>query len=250
MSDLYSTLEEAISGFFVRPRWQDAIAIPDATAPTVATVLEESVFCYFGLPEQIHSDLGRQFKSQSMAELCSFWRVSQTHTTPYHPQSNRVEERGNRVLEDALRALLLGRGQEDLDLVLPQFLQAFCGTPHSGTGDTANLLMLGWELRLHDLLTSNSPSTEHQAHYEHTQELIKRLEKAHDMLREQQMAVRQEVGEEPSLFQSGNLVLLQNFRQKTGENPKLQPKFVGPYEVISAFDNHTYLLECLGQCTV
>ena len=53
-------------------RWQDAIAIPDATAPTVATTLDERVFCYFGLPEQIHSDLGRQFKYQLMAGLCAF----------------------------------------------------------------------------------------------------------------------------------------------------------------------------------
>ena len=52
-------------------RWQDPIAIPNATAPTVATVLDEKVFCYFELPEQIHSDLGRQFKSQLMAELCT-----------------------------------------------------------------------------------------------------------------------------------------------------------------------------------
>ena len=106
-------------------RWQDAIAIPDATAPTVATVLDERVFCYFGLPEQIHSDLGRQFKSQLMAELCTLWRVNQTHTTPYHPQSNGVVERGNRVLGDALRALLLDQGQEDWDLVLPLLLRAF-----------------------------------------------------------------------------------------------------------------------------
>ena len=37
-------------------RWQDAFPLPDATAPTVATALEERVFCYHGLPEQIHSD--------------------------------------------------------------------------------------------------------------------------------------------------------------------------------------------------
>ena len=37
-------------------RWQDAIAVPDATAPVVATTLDQRIFCYFGLPEQLHSD--------------------------------------------------------------------------------------------------------------------------------------------------------------------------------------------------
>jgi len=37
-------------------RWANALAIPDASAPTVARVLDQNVFCYFGLPEQIHSD--------------------------------------------------------------------------------------------------------------------------------------------------------------------------------------------------
>ena len=60
--------------------------------------------------------------------------------------------------------------------------------------------MLGREMRLPDLLTSNPPLREHQAHHEYTQELVKPLEEAHDMLREQQMAVRQEDREEPILF--------------------------------------------------
>ena len=51
-------------------RWQDALAIPDATAPVVAAVLDERVFCYMGLPEQIHTDQGAQFESQLMTELC------------------------------------------------------------------------------------------------------------------------------------------------------------------------------------
>jgi len=37
-------------------QWADALAIPDASAPTVARALDQHVFCYFGLPEQIHSD--------------------------------------------------------------------------------------------------------------------------------------------------------------------------------------------------
>ena len=54
-------------------RWQDALAIPDATAPVVAAILDERVFCYLGLPEQIHTDQGAQFESQLMTELCQLW---------------------------------------------------------------------------------------------------------------------------------------------------------------------------------
>ena len=124
-------------------RWQDAIAIPDATAPPCARILDERVFCYMGLPEQL------------MQELCMLWGVIKTHTTPYHPQANGVVERGNRGLGDSLRALLLTRGQEEWDLLLPQIMRAFRGTPHSVTGETANMLMLGRELRLPDLVDCN-----------------------------------------------------------------------------------------------
>ena len=52
-----------------------------------------------------------------------------------------------------------------------------------------------------------------------------------------------------SLFQTGDLVLVQNTKRRKGENPKLQPKFVGPYEAVAAFGNHTYQLERLDQTT-
>ena len=154
------------------------------------------------------------------------------------------------MLGDALRALLLNRGQGDWDLVLPQLLRDFRGTPHASTGETANILMLGQELRLPNLLMSNPSPRIYQAHSEYVQEMAERLEEAHTLLREQQMTVRREDDEEPLLFQSGDLVLAQNTRREKGENPKLQPNFVRPYEVVAAFGNHTCQLERLGQNTV
>ena len=126
----------------------------------MATTLDQRVFCYFCLPEQLHSDQGTQFKSQPMEELCDLWRVEKTHTTPYHPQSNGLVERGNRSLGDSLRTLLLRRGQEKWDLLLPQIMRAFRSTPHSVTGETANFMMLGRELRLPDQLQIHLPPVE------------------------------------------------------------------------------------------
>ena len=166
-------------------RWQDVIPPVDATNPTVATALDEQIFCYFGLPEQLHSDLGKQFQSRLMAELCSLWRVDQTHTTLYHPQANRVVGRSNRVLRDELRAFLLDRGQGDWNLLLPQTVACFPWPPQTSTGETTNALMLGRKLGLPDLLMSNPPPSDQQEHSEQVQRLVDRLEEAHALLREQ-----------------------------------------------------------------
>ena len=110
-------------------RWQDALALPDATASVVANALDERVFCYLRLPKQIHTDQGAQFESQLMAELCQLLNVGKTHMTPYHPQTNGIVERNNRGLGNSLRALLLVREQDEWDLLLPQLMRAYIGTP-------------------------------------------------------------------------------------------------------------------------
>ena len=192
-------------------RWQDAVSIPDVTAPVVAATLDQRVFYYLGLPKQPHSDQEAQFESQLMEELCTLWRIDKTHTTPYHHQSNGVVEWSNRKLEDQLRTLLLRRGQEEWDLLLPQIMRAFRGTPHYVTGETANLMMLGRESLLPDQLQLHlAPALEVSPQNEYCQELLGRLEMAHTALREQQRVVRQENQEEPLLFLQGDMVWLEN----------------------------------------
>ena len=231
-------------------RWQDALALPDATAPVVAAALDERVFCYLGLPEQIHSDQGAQFESQLMTELCRLWNVDKTRTTPYHPQGNGVVERNNRGLGDSLRALLLQRGQDEWDDLLPQLMRAYRGTPHSVTGETANLMMLGRELRLPDQLEYYPPPTDFSPQHEFVVDINERLKQAHEALRQQQLEIRQEDQEKPPLFATEDLVWLENRRRRKGDNSKLQPKFVGPYKVVKVFDNHTYLIDRQGQDSV
>ena len=231
-------------------RWQDAIPLSDATAPTVATILDERIFCYFGLPEQLHSDQGVQFESHLMDELCQLWGIEKTRTTPYHPQGNGVVERGNRKLGDALRTLLLNRGSDEWDKLLPQIMRAFRGTPHSTTGETANLMLLGRELRLPDLLQTCPPDPDVELRSEYVIAVQERLKETQGMLRQQQNEVRHEDAEEPPLYAAGDLVWMVNKRRRKGENPKLQRKFVGPYLVEVSYPNHTYLISRQGQTSV
>ena len=136
-------------------RWQGALALLDTTVPVVANTLDELVFCYLGLPEQIYTNQGAQFEGQPMAEMCQLWNIGKPHKTPYHPQANGIVEQNNRGLWESLRALLSGRGQDEWNLLLPQLMRAYRDTSHSATGETANMLMLGRELRLPDQLESH-----------------------------------------------------------------------------------------------
>ena len=62
-------------------RWTEAYAIPNQKAITVATKLVDEFFCRFSIPQQLHSDQGRQFESDVMKEVCKSVRNIQRHTT-------------------------------------------------------------------------------------------------------------------------------------------------------------------------
>ena len=96
-----NTMILVISDHFTR--WRDAIAVRDGTTASIAEALERHVFCYFGIPERIHSDKGAAFESSLMKELCRVWGVVKSRTTPWHPEGNGVVERGNKDLGNALR---------------------------------------------------------------------------------------------------------------------------------------------------
>jgi len=119
-----------------------------------------------------------------MNNLCCFSGVNQSRTTPYHPQGNGVVEL-NRMLGDVLRSLLLGRGQEEWNTVLPKLMRAYRSTPHTSTGETPNFSMLGRETRVPDHLTYCVPDHNNSVH-EYVGELVQRMRAAHQMLREKQ----------------------------------------------------------------
>ena len=145
--------------------------------------------------------------------------------------------RGNRTLGDTLHTMLFHQSQKDWDLLLPQIMRAYRATPHSITGQTANLLFLGHEVRLPDQLYHPTPLPPAQR-----RDTEACLLEAHQLLRDQQLTLRSEDSEEPLLFAAGDRVWMENKRRRPEVNLKLQSRFLGPYEVVAAYSNHTYLL--------
>ena len=54
------------------------------------------------MPEQLHSDQGKQFESDLVMEMCKLLHIEKTQTTPYHPQSDGLVQHFNHTLEDML----------------------------------------------------------------------------------------------------------------------------------------------------
>ena len=200
-----NTMILVISDHFTR--WRDAIAVRDGTTTSIAEALERHVFCYFGIPERIHSDKGAAFESLLMKELCRVWGVVKSRTTPWHPEGNGVVERGNKDLGNALRTFLLTRDQTDWDLLLPHLTRTVRSIPHSMTGETANFMMFGRELSLpEDLLAEQNLPL--QTREDYVIDLVERLQAAHDFVRERQAEIRAEDSQAPPLFAVGDLVWL------------------------------------------
>ncbi|XP_067943427.1 uncharacterized protein [Watersipora subatra] len=132
-------------------RWQEAVAILEATPQVVASALNERVFCYLGIPEQTHTNQSAQFDSQRMDELCQLWKVSKKQITFYYLQAIWIVERNNRTPERLFESHVVGMrngNQEEWDELLPQIMRVYRGTPYTVTGETAIFMMFGKEFCL------------------------------------------------------------------------------------------------------
>ena len=79
-------------------RLAQAFVMSTQTAATVAKTLWDKYFMYYGIPEKILSDQGRNFESSLIMELCKLTGIKKLRITPYRPQTNGQCEKYNSTL--------------------------------------------------------------------------------------------------------------------------------------------------------
>jgi hypothetical protein len=141
---------------------------------------------------------------------------------------------------------------QDWDLLLPQIMRTIRAVPHTTTGETANYLMMGREVRLPDNLYQQATRAESLSVDAYAAQLQQRLNQVHELIRSRQLQVRVDGAEEPNLFKEGDWVWLKSKQKGKGmaNARKLQPKFIGPFKIIESLPYHTYRVSKDGKSTI
>ncbi|KAK2922219.1 hypothetical protein Q8A73_001704 [Channa argus] len=236
-------------------KWPEPYAVPDMTATTAAQRLVEDMFSRFGVPEELHSDQGRNFESRLFAKVCQRLGVRKTRTTPLHPQSDGLVEQFNCTLATQL-GILTSRHQKDWDQHLPLVLWAYRTAVQESSQCTPATLMFGRELRTPvDLVFGPPPEPEITGgpELDYLRRLKERLSVVHQLARESQgdAGARQKRAYDGRChghpFSVGDNVLVYCPVRKRGLSPKLTSHWQGPGEILDRISEVVYRVRMPGR---
>ena len=230
-------------------RWVEAFGIPNQAATTVADKLMEFIL-RFGVPEQLHSDQGRNFESDVIAEVCNTLGVVKTRTTPYHPQSDGLVERQNRTLLSML-AMVTANHPSSWENHLQGLCMAYNTSVQPTTGYTPFFLMFGRQARIPIDIAYGTPTPSALPTTKYAAALNKRLETAYHQVRtnsgnkldyEKELYDKRIHGKEFSL---GDKVWLHCPTVPRGQSKKLHKPWKGPFSIVKKLSDVTYVIRNL-----
>ena len=114
------------------------------TAAHTIEVLRQ-IFARYGLPQQLVSDNGPQFRSEEIQAFARENGIRHTFCAPYHPSSNGSVERLVQTFKQSLQTS--AKDGHSLNHRVANFLLSYRTTPHTTTGVTPASLFVGRELR-------------------------------------------------------------------------------------------------------
>jgi hypothetical protein len=113
-------------------KWPEARAIPNARASSVVSFFYKDIICHHGCPKEVLTDRGTHFVNEMLDSLCQELGVKHRLSTAYHLQTNRLVERFNRTLCEAL-AKYANENKNDWDVYLSSVLFAYRTKKHNTT---------------------------------------------------------------------------------------------------------------------
>ena len=159
-------------------RYPDATPLKNIDSASVAEALF-TMWTRVGAPEEVLTDRGSQFTSETMDQVFHLLAIKGLRTTPYHAQANGLVERFNATLKAMLRKLCRERPR-DWDRFIPAALFAYREVPQESLGFSPFELLYGRTVRgpisvLKDLWTREISEGEVRTTAEHVVTLRNRI---------------------------------------------------------------------------
>lgn len=166
-------------------KWLDAIPVKDQEATTIAKAFVNRIVSIFGAPLQLHTDQGSNFESTVFREICKILGIKKTRTTPLHPQSDGMVERGNRTISHMIPAFI-SENQRDWDENIYLLMLAYSSSVHESTKVTPNEMVFGRQVTLPIELIYGKPTADTEipdSCEEYAYQLQQTLDKIHEFAR-------------------------------------------------------------------
>ncbi|GJS29596.1 reverse transcriptase domain-containing protein [Tanacetum coccineum] len=135
-------------------KWIEVKAVATITGNQVNKFAWDNIICRFGLPGEIISDNGKQFRDNPFKDWYEKLRIRQCFASVKHPQANGLVERANRSLGEGIKARLDERSKDWIE-ELPHVLWAHRTMIKSSNGETHSMSD-GTEARKGDEQARNS----------------------------------------------------------------------------------------------
>ncbi|GJS53506.1 reverse transcriptase domain-containing protein [Tanacetum coccineum] len=220
-------------------KWIEAKPVTTITGNQVKKFVWENIVCRFGLPGEIISDNGKQFRDNPFRDWCEKLCIQQHFASVKHAQTNRLVERANRSLGEGVKARL-GKENKNWLEEISHLLWARRTMIKSSNGDTPFSLTYGTkavipaEIRMPTFRTAKVDVTENDEALEINLELLeeKREQAAiREAKSKRQMEKYYNTKVRNTSFKPGDLVYRSNEASRVEDTGKLGPKWEGPYEV-------------------
>lgn len=104
-------------------------SVPNKEAKTVAQAIMTNLVLIYGIPKEILTDLGTEYKNSVLDELTKLLKITQSFSTPHRHQTVGVIERNHRTFNEYLRIYLPSSGPT-WDEFLKYFIFTYNTTPN------------------------------------------------------------------------------------------------------------------------
>ncbi|GJU98193.1 reverse transcriptase domain-containing protein [Tanacetum coccineum] len=232
-------------------KWIEAKPVATITGSQVKKFVWENIVCRFGLPGEIISDNGKQFRDNPFKDWCEKLCIQQHFASVKHPQTNGLVERANRSLGEGIKARL-GKENKNWLEEISHVLWAHRTMIKSSNGDTPFSLTYGTEavipaeIGMPTFRTAEIDIAENDEALEINLDLIeeKREQAAiREAKSKRQMEKYYNTKVRNTSFKPGDLVYRSNEASRVEDTGKLGPKWEGPYEVTEALGKGSYKLK-------